>query len=324
MSGPIERYLGGLASTDPDRNPWVAYDFCRIDLPAPNGVIRLTNFPQGYVGNIDGSGVQTWIHSHVAPDGITWSDQRPEDVSWVELWNFDNVWSTILLNYDLEFKPIQLWQAHFNPTTKALLGQPQMWKGRTDKCDITGGIIRISLVPDRSTFSVEAPWVTVGPTCQNVFKEGFSCQYAAIAKPGTLTLTQVAGTQLAGTYAYSVTALHGIEETDASTGSLTITGSHAVQISWAAVPGATAYNVYGRAAGDQKIILVGQQITATTFTDPGTGRGTATPPVANGTGVATSCDHTRGTCQNLGNLIHRNAWDTVLNPSAVLWRTSNG
>ncbi len=322
MSGPVERNLGGLATSDVDRNPFVAYDFFRIDLESPNGIQRVTNFPQGYVGNIDGTGSQTWRHSHVAPSSMTWSNQKPTDVSWVELWNLDNVWSTILLNYNLEYRPCSLYHAHFNPTTRALLGAPQLWLGRTDKCDVNGGIIRLSLVPDRSSFSVGAPFVMIDPSCQNVFADSFSCQYAGIAKPSSLTAVDGgSGVKGPGTYFYAVTALHGIEETDASTASVTIANSHKVNLSWPLVTGATGYNVYYGTSSTVHNLLLGANVQTNAFTDNSGSPavGSNVPPVSNGTGLQPSCGHSRQDCSDRGNLIHRVAWDTVLNPAALLW-----
>jgi len=320
MSGPVERNLDGIPTSELDKNVIAFYDFFRLDMPAPTGIIRRTNYPKGYVGNIDGT-TQTWVHSHVAVSGINWTQPRPQDVGWVDLWNFDNLWSTLLLTVGLEYRPVQIWHAQYDAATRALLGRPRLWSGRTEKIDASGPIARFSLVPSTSGLASGAPFISISAACQNVFKDPFTCNYGPIAKPGALTLTQIGGAKSAATYFYSVTAMHGIEETDASAGSLAITASHGVRISWAPVAGATSYNVYGTASGDQKIITAATGITTTFYDDAVASptRGTATPPVTNGTGLRTDCGHAQQDCSDRGNLIRRNAWETVLQPDELVW-----
>lgn len=178
MPGPIERNLGGLATSETDKNAIKFFDFLRIDLPSPVGIVRFTNYPGGYVGDIDGSGSQSWIPSRVSPSEISWSQQTPADVAWVDLADLENVWSTLMLNYDIEDRPAYLWQGWFNVLTGASLGNPQMWQGRTEKASRIGSYVRISLVPAQSQLSVKAPFIAILPTCQNVYKDPFTCRYA--------------------------------------------------------------------------------------------------------------------------------------------------
>ena len=324
MSGPAERNVDGIASSVFDAAAVQMFDFMRLDLPSPNGIIRLTNYPNGYVGDIDGAGSQTWTHADLTVSSLTWAQQKPQDVSWVDIWNADNVWSTLLLNYDLEFKPVRLWQGWFNPATGAIYGRPQLWAGRTEHVAVMAGLgVRLSLVADRSQLAITAPFMSCLPSCQNVFKDGDSCQYAGIVKPASLTVSDGGiGGKNAGTYYYTVTALHGSEETDGVTGNVTIAVSHKVSLSWPAAAGATGYNVYGTANGDQKILLTpnGQNVQGTTFSDSiaTPTRGSATPPGANGTGAATNCDHSVANCTARGNLTRFVGW-RQMSDRPVLW-----
>lgn len=326
MSGPAERNVDGIATARFDDAVIQLYDFLRLDLPAPNGIIRLTNYPQGYSGDIDGAGVQSWNHADIVPSSLSWSQQTPQDVAWVEIWNIDNVWSTLILNYDVEFKPIQLWQAWLNVSTGALYGRPRMWAGRTDQPSISAGVrLRLTLVPARSQFAVTAPFITIATVCQNVFKEPNSCQYAGIVKPATATAADGgAGAKGAGTYQYTVTALHGTEETDGVLSNQLVLGAgKRVSLTWPASAGATGYNIYGALVGDQKLLIApnGQNVQGTSFTDNvATGSQTrgGAPPGANGTGLATDCDHSTGACDARGNWLHFVGWPQI-SDRPVMW-----
>lgn len=71
----------------------------------------------------------------------------------------------------------------------------------------------------------------------------------------TLSFSSSAGTLVAGTYTYAVTALNGQGETLASPDvSITTTATGEIAVAWDAVPGATSYNVYGRVAGSLGLI----------------------------------------------------------------------
>lgn len=307
MTAPSERNLDGVATSVFDASRLSMFDFLRLDLPAPNGIIRLTNYPQGYVGDIDGAGSQTWVHADIIPSSLNWSQVTPRNVSWVDVWNIDNVWSALLLNYDIEFKPIRLWQAWFNPDTGAIYGRPEVWQGRTDQCGTQNGIkMRLALVPSRSQLGIQAPWLICATTCQQVFKGPF-CQYAAISNPASLTASDGgAGSKSAGTYFYAVTALHGTEETAPATANVTIAVNHKVSLSWPAVTGATGYNLYYGTTSTVHLLNAGANLQTNSFSDNIVSPpvGSQVPPVSNGTGLATVCDHSTGQCDGYGNRLH--------------------
>jgi hypothetical protein len=307
MTAPGERNVDGIATTVFDAAEVELYDFLRLDLPSPNGIIRYTNFPQGYVGDIDGAGSQTWVAADIKPSTLNWSQTTPEDVAWVDIWNTDNVWSTLLLNYNIDGYPIRLWQAWINPGNGALYGRPLMWKGLTDVCGTQGGTtMRLGLVPSRSNLGVMAPWAKCASTCQQVFRDAF-CQYAAIANPASLTASDGGfGSKSAGTFFYAVTALHGSEETAPATASVTLAVSHRASLSWPAVAGATGYNLYYGTTSTVHLLNAGQNLQTLAFTDSlaSPGVGSQVPPVSNGTGLQTVCNHATGDCDVRGNRQH--------------------
>jgi hypothetical protein len=98
-------------------------------------------------------------------------------------------------------------------------------------------------------------------------------------------LAATGGSLTAGTYAYRVVARRYVNSTpvkSAASTEATVTvaaGGRAV-ISWNGVDDATEYLVYGRTPGAQKVYW---RVTATTFTDDGTGAGVAGTPPATGT-----------------------------------------
>jgi hypothetical protein len=103
--------------------------------------------------------------------------------------------------------------------------------------------------------------------------------------PVTATALVSGGTLTDGTYVYTGTAkdasIPPLETVAQSTASAVIsnatTSADSVTVSWQAVPGATGYNVYGRTAGTQNLIIQ-VPTTSTTFTDKGGGTTAQTPP----------------------------------------------
>ena len=100
----------------------------------------------------------------------------------------------------------------------------------------------------------------------------------------TPTTSTTGGTLPAATYYYVVTALNALGETTASNEVLvTTTGSTSENtITWAAVTGATGYNIYrGTAAGGENVYYTVGAVT--TYTDTGSAATTGTPPAVNTT-----------------------------------------
>ena len=105
-----------------------------------------------------------------------------------------------------------------------------------------------------------------------------------LAVPGAPTISG-GGTGLpAGTYTYGITALNAQGETPMGpTTSFTSATSFSASISWAPVPGATAYRVYGRVAGSLGLL---QQVTSPVWnSDTGAASPGAAPPTVNTTGT---------------------------------------
>lgn len=80
-----------------------------------------------------------------------------------------------------------------------------------------------------------------------------------VATPAAPTVTPQ-GTTGATTYSYRISAVNAIGETLASTAGTTATGNAALsgsnfnRVTWAGVPGAAAYKVYGRSSGSELLI----------------------------------------------------------------------
>ena len=94
-----------------------------------------------------------------------------------------------------------------------------------------------------------------------------------------------AGTAGTTTYGYKVSAVVGGREGPASaevtvtTGNATLNGTNYNVVSWGAATGATGYNVYGRTAGGENLLLSSAQ-TGTSYNDQGAAGTSATPPSA--------------------------------------------
>lgn len=106
-----------------------------------------------------------------------------------------------------------------------------------------------------------------------------------VANPAqpVVTPSESGGTLGPGTYSYRVSALAGNEETLAGPNTTgTIAGSTgSVAVSWTAVPGATAYRVYGRTASYEYLLATG--VSGTTWTDTGAITPGSGPPGQNST-----------------------------------------
>lgn len=316
MSGPSEREIpAALPSSTFDASVLKFATFMRLDMPAPNGIIRMTNLPGGAVLDIDGS-VQTWNHYSVRMGDLAWGQTRPVDVLWVELWNLDNVFSTLLLNYDMEYKPAHLWQGWFNPTTGALLAGVRMWRGRTDRVQASGGAVRVSLVAENSSLGVTAPFIELRPSCQNIFTDPFSCKYGVLPTPSAPTVVDggAGGSLGAATYSYRITAIGMGGLTLASTAGTWVNGagSRKASLTWPAVANAVGYGVYGRTGGTEKHIF---DVTTNSYLDNGSIVPVGNPPASNTTGQHVDCDRSRKACIARQNLRNRVAWDKLPTPS---------
>ena len=84
----------------------------------------------------------------------------------------------------------------------------------------------------------------------------------------TASATPTGGTLASGTAIYRVTAIGASGESLPTTVSAAVTGPvGSVTLSWAAVPGARGYNIYGRTAGAGFLVVVGSA--ATSYVDTG-------------------------------------------------------
>jgi hypothetical protein len=98
------------------------------------------------------------------------------------------------------------------------------------------------------------------------------------APAGVTAAASGSGALPAGPYAYKVTGVNDTGETTGSTeATVTTTSTGGVTVSWTALAGATAYRIYGRTAGSEKLITQVGQVTS--WLDSGAiAVGTKTPP----------------------------------------------
>lgn len=113
---------------------------------------------------------------------------------------------------------------------------------------------------------------------------------AALATPAAPTLTPsgTGGTLAAGTtYNYRIVAVNKYGVTlpgpQAASNATTTGTTSSIAISWAAVTGATSYQVYGRTAGAELLLAT---VTATNYTDTGAATPSGAMPAANTSGCA--------------------------------------
>jgi hypothetical protein len=141
-------------------------------------------------------------------------------------------------------------------------------------------------------------------------------QSIVMSKPVNATFTLGAGTLVAGTYCYRVTASTLAGETDPSTETcLTIGAGDApagVNVNWAAIPGAIVYKVYGRTTGIEELLTtIGNIPVATpTWLDSGSGTPSGAMPTKNESGVISSPSF--NSTAVAGDVAYRQADDTKM------------
>lgn len=116
-----------------------------------------------------------------------------------------------------------------------------------------------------------------------------------VAAPGVVTgaAEETSGTLAQNTnYNYVVTATDAFGGETTSSPEVTVKtnnvgATNRIKLSWTAVPGATAYNVYRAKNESGKEVLVAEGVEATTYTDLNATAKTATPPATNNTYVRT-------------------------------------
>lgn len=108
---------------------------------------------------------------------------------------------------------------------------------------------------------------------------------STIAAP-VVTLGAAAAGTLTGTFYWVVTALNAKGETIASNEVSATLAAEEQTLNWAAVAGATSYNVYrGTVAGEENILVA--NVAGTTYTDNGAAGTAVTPPEVNLAAVGT-------------------------------------
>lgn len=133
----------------------------------------------------------------------------------------------------------------------------------------------------------------------------------ALAAPATPTATSAAGGSLvAATYNYVVTATNDSGETVASSvATLVRTTTGSVTVAWAAVPGAEAYNIYGRTGATLHLLT---SVSGLTWTDSGA----ITPTSILAPSVGTASDIASPTVADVNNSVDLTRFCTSLNASS--------
>lgn len=135
------------------------------------------------------------------------------------------------------------------------------------------------------TFSLEIEFTLLLAPWPRDAAPGTIGGHAQIPAPSGVSTTQIAGTIVAGTYYYQVTAYNSRGETVGSTEvSRTLAVTAGIRISWSAVTGATGYRVYGRMTGASKARIT--QTASTSYDDTSFGATTTTLPTTNTTAMS--------------------------------------
>jgi len=142
-----ERDLNGVPVADTQKSQIDWNHFVRIDLPAPVGIVRLTDRPVGDSGislSIDG-GAQTWNEADVIVESLDQASQDFLSVSGISFQNInplsalgDRTWRSLdgLVFADgttgLLGKIVHVWAGYFDWLAGTFTGGPKIFRGKID------------------------------------------------------------------------------------------------------------------------------------------------------------------------------------------------
>lgn len=115
------------------------------------GVQRYTDSSDDYTGDIDGSS-QTWTAWDLSVGNLDQGSQSAVSVSWIEVANLDETFSTWANSPGLRNADVEVWYAQFDVATDALVDSVPMYVGRIDNHRI-GPRAYLALKPGRSTWA---------------------------------------------------------------------------------------------------------------------------------------------------------------------------
>jgi hypothetical protein len=149
---------------------------------------------------------------------------------------------------------------------------------------ITAGFLDVNRIQANTITTAKLSVTMALVTGQSMSSSSYS---VALSPPSSLTVTAAGtGTSLTnGYYAYTVTAVNALGETNQCTEVVQYQpGAQRFDLSWGAVSGATSYRVYGRRRYEKQLIAT---VTAptTTYSDTGSVAPSGFPPLTNTTGA---------------------------------------
>jgi len=125
--------------------------------------------------NIDGTN-STWTAFDFVLNGPVQSQASPLDVSSISFQNVDNTWSDHVLIDGVRGSRITIYQGWFDDDDN-FIGAMKIFDGRLDDGQI-GQRAQFSIIPYATPWTTVVPGRTFTPTCQYVFKDKLTCQYA--------------------------------------------------------------------------------------------------------------------------------------------------
>jgi hypothetical protein len=149
------------------------WDFVKITFPSPIGILRYTDRPGGYTGNIDGT-VQTWTETIFSFGGINQSYGNLNKVDWIVFADLTSLFKGLIYNPGIKNRLVSLYTGRWNVSTNALIKAYPIFEGKINDGEGEDEV-RLSL---KSGFEdIKIPYAKMGGRCLNDFMNPLDCQY---------------------------------------------------------------------------------------------------------------------------------------------------
>lgn len=137
------------------------YLFIKLTFPAPDGIVRLTNYPEGsgWTGDIDGTGSALWTNARPVKEGtVTYGRDSVVSLTTIKIGDVDYYLTDVATTHgSLREMPCELWRGHFDKNDPTIFsGSVQIYKGMIGKVRHADDS-DVALVPSRSTTQSKFP-----------------------------------------------------------------------------------------------------------------------------------------------------------------------
>lgn len=182
----MTRSLGTVTDAIIAANEIEYWNFVSIELASPVGLMRFTDRPYGFTGNIDGTS-QTWNEADLEVGPIFQSRQEVLQVSWMKFANLDYTWTNWGFTPGLRDSKVNIYTGWWNTSTPTpvFAGAYKIYEGLVDAVELSA-YAQLTLRPHHVPWSYKVPPIQ-GGRCINVYRNPEDCQYFGAEPVGQVT-----------------------------------------------------------------------------------------------------------------------------------------